>query len=165
MVITASVISLLAILLAPILLVRFRNRWVAAFNLAVTNRITGLFAVRRDAAKCRIRSGHRTVSNEKLVPLVIRHSQRCAVAFRSTRNCCSPKLYFHNPHRIADIAFRLGNLVSDSTARKDGVQERLRLVRTNYGGLPPFRIPITVEKSRLHSPLHSLTGVLSANAC
>ena len=46
MVITASVISLLAILLAPILLVRFRNRWVAAFNLAVTNRITGLFAAR-----------------------------------------------------------------------------------------------------------------------
>ncbi len=44
MVITASVISLLAILLAPVLLLRFRKRWVAAFNLAVTNRITGRFA-------------------------------------------------------------------------------------------------------------------------
>ena len=42
----ASVISLLAILLAPILLIRFRKRWVAAFNLAVTNRITSRFAAR-----------------------------------------------------------------------------------------------------------------------
>src|SRR6202795_3692365 len=46
MVIAASVISLLAILLAPILLVRFRKRWVAAFNLVVTNRITSRFAAR-----------------------------------------------------------------------------------------------------------------------
>jgi deazaflavin-dependent oxidoreductase (nitroreductase family) len=46
MVITAWVISLLAILLTPILLLRFRNRWVAAFNLAVTNRITSRFAAR-----------------------------------------------------------------------------------------------------------------------
>jgi deazaflavin-dependent oxidoreductase (nitroreductase family) len=42
----AVVISLLAILLAPILLIRFRKRWVAAFNLAVTNRITSRFAAR-----------------------------------------------------------------------------------------------------------------------
>jgi deazaflavin-dependent oxidoreductase (nitroreductase family) len=40
------VISFLAILLAPILLIRFRKRWVAAFNLAVTNRITSRFAAR-----------------------------------------------------------------------------------------------------------------------
>jgi len=46
MVITAWVISLLATLLAPILLIRFRKRWVAAFNLAVTNRITSRFADR-----------------------------------------------------------------------------------------------------------------------
>ena len=44
MVKVASVISLLATLLAPILLIRFRKRWVAAFNLAVTNRITSRFA-------------------------------------------------------------------------------------------------------------------------
>src|SRR5438445_9228949 len=37
---------LLAILLAGILLMRFRKRWLAAFNLAVTNRITGRFAAR-----------------------------------------------------------------------------------------------------------------------
>lgn len=42
--ITAWVISLLLLVLAPIVLIRFRKRWVAAFNLAVTNRITGLFA-------------------------------------------------------------------------------------------------------------------------
>src|ERR1022692_4742522 len=46
MVIAASVILLLAILLTPILLIRFRKRWVAAFNLAVTNRITSRFAAR-----------------------------------------------------------------------------------------------------------------------
>jgi hypothetical protein len=45
MIITASVVFL-AILLAPILLIRFRKRWVAAFNLAVTNRITSRFAAR-----------------------------------------------------------------------------------------------------------------------
>ncbi|HWY56874.1 MAG TPA: nitroreductase family deazaflavin-dependent oxidoreductase [Terriglobales bacterium] len=39
-------ISLLAILLVPILLIQFRKRWVAAFNLAVTNRITSRFAAR-----------------------------------------------------------------------------------------------------------------------
>jgi deazaflavin-dependent oxidoreductase (nitroreductase family) len=44
--IAASVILLLMILLAPILLIRFRKRWVAAFNLAVTNRITSRFAAR-----------------------------------------------------------------------------------------------------------------------
>ena len=46
MVIITAVILLLAILLAPILLIRFRKRWVAAFNLAVTNRITSRFADR-----------------------------------------------------------------------------------------------------------------------
>src|ERR1700724_1723731 len=46
MVITASVIVLLAILLSPVLLIRFRKRWVAAFNLAITNRITSRFAAR-----------------------------------------------------------------------------------------------------------------------
>ena len=46
MLITTAIILLLAILLAPILLIRFRKRWVAAFNLAVTNRITSRFAAR-----------------------------------------------------------------------------------------------------------------------
>jgi deazaflavin-dependent oxidoreductase (nitroreductase family) len=46
MVIAALISSLVAILLVPILLIRFRKRWVAAFNLAVTNRITSRFAAR-----------------------------------------------------------------------------------------------------------------------
>src|ERR1019366_7340469 len=46
MTITAWVVSLLVLVLAPILLIRFRKRWVAAFNLAVTNRITSRFAAR-----------------------------------------------------------------------------------------------------------------------
>jgi hypothetical protein len=46
MVIAASALSLLALLLAPILLIRYRKRWVAAFNSVVTNRITGRFAAR-----------------------------------------------------------------------------------------------------------------------
>ena len=44
--IITAVALLLAILLTPILLIRFRKRWVAAFNLAVTNRVTSRFAVR-----------------------------------------------------------------------------------------------------------------------
>jgi deazaflavin-dependent oxidoreductase (nitroreductase family) len=44
--ITALVILLLLLALAPIVLIRFRKRWVAAFNLAVTNRITSRFADR-----------------------------------------------------------------------------------------------------------------------
>ncbi len=46
MVITALVILLLTTLVVPILLIRFRKKWVAAFNLAVTNRITSRFAGR-----------------------------------------------------------------------------------------------------------------------
>ncbi len=46
MLITTAIISILAILLAPILLIRFRKRWVAAFSLAVTSRITSQFADR-----------------------------------------------------------------------------------------------------------------------
>jgi deazaflavin-dependent oxidoreductase (nitroreductase family) len=42
--ITAWVILLLVLAVVPILLIRFRKRWVAAFNLAVTHRITSLFA-------------------------------------------------------------------------------------------------------------------------
>jgi deazaflavin-dependent oxidoreductase (nitroreductase family) len=46
MLITTGIITILAFLLAFILLIRFRKRWVAAFNLAVTNRITSRFAAR-----------------------------------------------------------------------------------------------------------------------
>src|SRR6202521_5386985 len=41
---TAILISILAVLLSGMLLMRFRKRWLAAFNLAVTNRITSRFA-------------------------------------------------------------------------------------------------------------------------
>jgi deazaflavin-dependent oxidoreductase (nitroreductase family) len=37
------IVAVLAVMAVPILLVRFRRRWMAKFNLAVTNRITGLF--------------------------------------------------------------------------------------------------------------------------
>jgi deazaflavin-dependent oxidoreductase (nitroreductase family) len=46
MLMTSGIVLLLVPLLAPILLIRFRKRWVAAFNLAVTNRITSRFADR-----------------------------------------------------------------------------------------------------------------------
>jgi deazaflavin-dependent oxidoreductase (nitroreductase family) len=42
----AIVVLVVAVLLVPVLLIRFRRRWVAAFNLHVTNRITGRFADR-----------------------------------------------------------------------------------------------------------------------
>jgi deazaflavin-dependent oxidoreductase (nitroreductase family) len=41
-----AIIVILALIVAPILLIRFRKRWVAAFNKAVTNRITNRFAGR-----------------------------------------------------------------------------------------------------------------------
>ena len=44
--ISAWIISLLLLVAAPIFLIRYRKRWVAAFNLAVTNRITSRFAAR-----------------------------------------------------------------------------------------------------------------------
>jgi deazaflavin-dependent oxidoreductase (nitroreductase family) len=46
MVVVASVISILAILLAPIFLVRFRKRRVAAFHRTVTNRVAIRFVAR-----------------------------------------------------------------------------------------------------------------------
>jgi deazaflavin-dependent oxidoreductase (nitroreductase family) len=46
MLMTSGIVLLLVPLLAPILLIRFRKRWVAAFNLAVTNRITSRSADR-----------------------------------------------------------------------------------------------------------------------
>jgi deazaflavin-dependent oxidoreductase (nitroreductase family) len=46
MIIAALISSFLAVLLVPILLIRFRKRWVAAFNRVITNRITSRFAAR-----------------------------------------------------------------------------------------------------------------------
>ena len=42
----AGFIVAFVVLLLPVLLIRLRKRWVAAFNLAVTNRITRPFAAR-----------------------------------------------------------------------------------------------------------------------
>jgi deazaflavin-dependent oxidoreductase (nitroreductase family) len=39
----AWIVAVLAVMAVPMLLVRFRTRWVAKFNLAVTNRVTGFF--------------------------------------------------------------------------------------------------------------------------
>jgi formate-dependent nitrite reductase membrane component NrfD len=49
-VIAASVISLLAILLATVLLVRFFKRPVAAFHRAITNQIANRFAAESPAS-------------------------------------------------------------------------------------------------------------------
>jgi len=44
---TLIILSVILVLLAiPVILIRFRKRWVASFNLAVTNRITSRFAAR-----------------------------------------------------------------------------------------------------------------------
>ena len=42
----AIILIVIAAVLLPILLIRFRKRWVAAFNLAITNRVTSPFATR-----------------------------------------------------------------------------------------------------------------------
>ena len=44
--IIVAVIVILALIATPVLLIRFRKRWVAAFNQVVTNRITRGFAGR-----------------------------------------------------------------------------------------------------------------------
>jgi hypothetical protein len=59
--ITTAVIVLLAILLAPILLIRFRKRWLAKINIAVTS------------------AGH----IRRAIP-VYRNELRCASTFRNT---------------------------------------------------------------------------------
>jgi deazaflavin-dependent oxidoreductase (nitroreductase family) len=41
---TTGIVVAIAILATGILLMRFRKRWLAKFNIFVTNRITGLFA-------------------------------------------------------------------------------------------------------------------------
>jgi deazaflavin-dependent oxidoreductase (nitroreductase family) len=41
-----AVVLVLAVISAPLVLIRFRKRWVAAFNQTVTNRITSRFAGR-----------------------------------------------------------------------------------------------------------------------
>jgi deazaflavin-dependent oxidoreductase (nitroreductase family) len=41
---SAGAIIIIAIAATGVLLMRFRKRWLAKFNIAVTNRITGLFA-------------------------------------------------------------------------------------------------------------------------
>ena len=40
----AAVIAIIAIAASGVLMMRFRKRWLAKFNIAVTNRITSLFA-------------------------------------------------------------------------------------------------------------------------
>ena len=40
----AAVITIIAIAASGVLMMRFRKRWLAKFNIAVTNRITSLFA-------------------------------------------------------------------------------------------------------------------------
>ena len=60
MVIAAWVIALLILVLVPILLIRFRKRWVAAFNLAVTNRITSRFAARLPGSGIRTNVGRKS---------------------------------------------------------------------------------------------------------
>jgi len=42
---SAGAIIFIAIAAAGILMMRFRKRWLAKINIAITNRITGLFAI------------------------------------------------------------------------------------------------------------------------
>jgi hypothetical protein len=46
MLIAVSITSITALLLAGVLVIRYRKRWIAAFNRAIANRIIGRFADR-----------------------------------------------------------------------------------------------------------------------
>jgi len=85
MIITA-VILLLAILLAPILLIRFRNRWVAAFNLAVTNRITSRFAARLPGFGILTHAGRKSGKLYRTPVNVFRSSEKFLIALTYGRD-------------------------------------------------------------------------------
>jgi hypothetical protein len=92
MVIAAAVISLLAFLLLPILLIRFRTRWVAAFNIAVTNRITSRFAARLPGFGILTHVGRKSGNGAGVIVI------------QEVCDPCELNLYYEGPN---------GNIVSD----------------------------------------------------
>ena len=87
---------------------------------------------------------HRTLRNEKLVPLPSHHLQRRAVVVRAIRGCRRSQVDFHEPCRLGHIVCSLGNLVFDSTARKDDVSECLTVDRVEL-----YRGPAAVNEKSL----------------
>jgi len=85
MIITA-VILLLAIVLAPILLIRFRKRWVATFNLAVTNRITSRFAARLPGFGILTHAGRKSGKLYRTPVNVFRSSEKFLIALTYGRD-------------------------------------------------------------------------------
>jgi deazaflavin-dependent oxidoreductase (nitroreductase family) len=87
MAIAAWVIFILAILLAPILLIRFRKRWVAAFNLAVTNRITSRFAARLPGFGMLTHVGRKSGRADRTPVNVFRTPEGFLIALTYGREC------------------------------------------------------------------------------
>src|SRR5438552_11975226 len=106
--------SVVAILLAGILLMRFRKRWLAAFNLAVTNRISSRFAPR--------------LPGFGIVTHVGRKSGR---VYRTPVNVFRAPNGFLNPaHGLSRIAlFSCDDFHSKRESGASGRVLRLRLVR------------------------------------
>jgi deazaflavin-dependent oxidoreductase (nitroreductase family) len=84
--IIAAYVSLLVILLAPILLIRLRKRWVAAFNLAVTNRITSRFAARLPGFGIVTHAGRKSGKVYRTPVNVFRTSERFLIALTYGRD-------------------------------------------------------------------------------
>ena len=80
MTLVASVISLIAILLVPILLVRFRKRQLAAFHRVVTNRIARPFAARLPGFGVVTNAGRKTGKLYRTPVNVFRQSNRFRIA-------------------------------------------------------------------------------------
>jgi deazaflavin-dependent oxidoreductase (nitroreductase family) len=87
MVIAALISSFLAVLLVPILLIRFRKRWVAAFNRAFTNRITSLFAARLPGFGIVTHAGRRSGRLYRTPVNVFREPDGFLIALTYGRDC------------------------------------------------------------------------------
>jgi deazaflavin-dependent oxidoreductase (nitroreductase family) len=87
MVTVLSIISLLAVLITPVLLIRFRKRWVAAFNLTVTNRITSRFAGRLPGFGIITHVGRKSGRIYRTPVNVFRESDGFMIALTYGRDC------------------------------------------------------------------------------
>ena len=97
--ITAWVILLLVVVLVPILLIRYRKRWVAAFNFAVTNRITSRFATRLPGFGILTHVGRKSGRLYRTPVNVFREAGGCELETRGVRYQLSAPTIVHDATR------------------------------------------------------------------
>src|SRR5437763_17074412 len=84
---TLIILSVILVLLAiPVILIRFRKRWVASFNLAVTNRITSRFAARLPGFGIITHAGRKPNRGYRTPVNVFRGPDGCLIALTFERD-------------------------------------------------------------------------------